>query len=110
MNNKELATDILRLVGGEENVVNVVHCATRLRFSLRDMQKADVNALEKLDGVITTMQASGQFQVVIGNRVADVYLQLGHVASRLNDDTSHKEGHKTQNTNIVSRLIMVIVG
>jgi len=108
MNIKELSEDILRLVGGEDNVVNVVHCATRLRFSLRDMQKADVKALEKLDGVITTMQASGQFQVVIGNRVAEVYRQICSLSSRLNDDSPQKSGHKTQATNIVSRLIDII--
>ena len=108
MNNKELATDILRMVGGEENVINVVHCATRLRFSLRDIQKADVIALENLDGVITTMKASGQFQVVIGNRVADVYRQLCNISSQLNDDTPNQSGHQTQKTNAVSRLIDLI--
>ena len=107
MNIKELATDILRLVGGEKNVINVVHCATRLRFSLRDMQKVDVNALEKCDGVIATMQASGQFQVVIGNRVSEVYRQLGEISSLLNDAQTSSAPVKSS-TNIISRMIDVI--
>ena len=70
MNIKSLAENLLRLVGGESNVETVVHCATRLRFSLRDNEKADTAAIEQLDGVITTVSGSGQFQIVIGNRVA----------------------------------------
>ncbi|GBU11701.1 PTS system beta-glucoside-specific IIABC component [Enterobacterales bacterium] len=92
MNIKSLAEELIRLVGGEANVETVVHCATRLRFSLRDEDKADVAAIENLDGVITTVTGSGQFQVVIGNRVADVYRELGNFTALLED--GHKSGQK----------------
>lgn len=63
----------MTLVGGEENVNSVFHCATRLRFKLKDRTKADKAALEATPGVITVVESSGQFQVVIGNNVGQVF-------------------------------------
>ncbi len=71
-----LAKDIVRLVGGKENVTNAFHCQTRVRFSLADEGKADQTAIEKLDGVISVLRSGGQFQVVIGPQVADVYEEI----------------------------------
>ena len=71
-----LAKDIVRLVGGKENVTNAFHCQTRVRFSLADEAKADQAAIEKLDGVISVLRSGGQFQVVIGPQVADVYEEI----------------------------------
>jgi len=72
-NYDELAKDIVAHVGGEENVSSLKHCVTRLRFVLKDESKADTDYLKKRDGVITVAKAGGQYQVVIGNEVADVY-------------------------------------
>lgn len=71
-----LARDILRLVGGSENVNGLYHCQTRLRFTLADNTKADKDALEALDGVRKVMLASGMYQVVIGTNVKEVYEEL----------------------------------
>ena len=71
-----LANDILKNAGGEGNVAKVVHCATRLRFVLKDATKADKKTIEALPGVITVMEAGGQFQVVIGNNVPKAYAAL----------------------------------
>ena len=60
-----LAQDVLRGVGGEGNVKSVTHCATRLRFQLKDREAADKAAVEATNGVITVVEAGGQFQVVI---------------------------------------------
>jgi PTS system beta-glucosides-specific IIC component len=68
-----IAEGVLAGVGGEENVKSVTHCATRLRFQLKDREKADKAAVENTKGVITVVEAGGQFQVVIGNAVASVY-------------------------------------
>lgn len=68
-----IADDVLRGVGGADNVASVTHCATRLRFRLKDRDLADRPAVEATPGVITVVEAGGQFQVVIGNTVADVY-------------------------------------
>ena len=67
---RSLAVDVLDKVGGETNVASLTHCATRLRFKLKDVNKADKAAVERLAGVITVMEAGGQFQVVIGNNVS----------------------------------------
>lgn len=79
----ELAQDILAHVGGKENVSSVKHCVTRLRFHLKDESKADTDYLQKRDGVVTVVKAGGQYQVVIGNHVPDVYdevLKVGGLA------------------------------
>ncbi|AXJ12747.1 beta-glucoside-specific PTS transporter subunit IIABC [Streptococcus pluranimalium] len=69
----ELAKDIVAHVGGKDNVVNLRHCITRLRFVLKDESKADTDYLKARDGVVTVVKAGGQYQVVIGNHVPDVY-------------------------------------
>ncbi|OCG70869.1 PTS beta-glucoside transporter subunit IIABC [Gilliamella sp. Nev5-1] len=76
MKNKQLAESIIELVGGKENIISLVHCATRLRFALKDESKADAEAIKKQVGVITVVQSGGQFQVVIGNNVADVFSDI----------------------------------
>lgn len=68
-----LAKTIIKNVGGKDNVISVVHCTTRLRFKLKDEKKANDDALKDTDGVVTVVKAGGQYQVVIGNEVADVY-------------------------------------
>lgn len=75
-NYKELASQILPLVGGKENVKNCYHCQTRLRFALVDEKKADTKALEALSGVRKVMINAGVYQVVIGTDVADVFAEL----------------------------------
>lgn len=71
-----LAQDLVRLVGGKQNVTNAFHCQTRIRFSLIDEGKADQAAIEALEGVISVLRSGGQFQVVIGTHVADVFEEV----------------------------------
>ncbi len=77
----QLSADIIQNVGGKENVKKVIHCVTRLRFYLKDESKANDEMLKNMDGVVTVVKAMGQYMVVIGEHVADVYdevcLQLG---------------------------------
>lgn len=77
----DLAKDILQHVGGEENVQDVRHCITRLRFRLKDESKADTVYLKKRDGIVTVVQSGGQYQVVIGNHVPDVYQALTSISN-----------------------------
>ena len=72
----ELAEDILKHVGGKENVNSLKHCVTRLRFDLKDESKADDDYLKNRDGIVTVVKAGGQYQVVIGNHVPDVYAEV----------------------------------
>ncbi|MEU0104919.1 beta-glucoside-specific PTS transporter subunit IIABC [Streptomyces sp. NPDC006129] len=70
---ESIAEEVLRGVGGKDNVRSLAHCATRLRFVLVDPSRADKAAVESTSGVITVVEAGGQFQVVIGNTVGHVY-------------------------------------
>ena len=82
---RSLAGDIVERVGGVDNIAGATHCATRLRLRLRDEDKADKAAVEKLTGVITVMRAGGQFQVVIGNDVPLVYSELSKITGTTDD-------------------------
>jgi beta-glucoside PTS system EIICBA component len=76
-----LSRDILELVGGKENINSVFHCVTRLRFKLKDEKLAKTEEIKNLEGVVTVRQSGGQYQVVIGNHVPDVYATFLEVAS-----------------------------
>lgn len=113
-----LARIIIQNVGGKSNIISVAHCITRLRFKLKDESKANKEVLESTDGVIKVMQAGGQYQVVIGNQVNDVYdavLEVGHLnaagavdedGNAVDDGGSESGGKKSP----VSMLIDVISG
>ena len=68
-----LAREIVKNVGGKDNVSGLVHCITRLRFTLRDEGIAKDQALKDMEGVVTVMKSGGQYQVVIGNHVPEVF-------------------------------------
>jgi len=102
------AAGVLAGVGGEENVQSLVHCMTRLRFVLKDESKADAAALKATPGVITTAQAGGQYQVVIGNDVPEVYAEIGKISkfgSSAGDAGVEEEGAKG---NLFNRFIKMI--
>lgn len=69
----ELAKEIVKNVGGKENVAGLVHCITRLRFTLKDESIANDEVLKAMEGVVTVMKSGGQYQVVIGNHVPEVF-------------------------------------
>ncbi len=64
---EKLANDIVKEIGGTENVRSVTHCITRLRFVLKDEKKAADETIKNMKGVVTVMHSAGQYQVVIGN-------------------------------------------
>ena len=79
-----LARIIIQNVGGKSNIANVTHCVTRLRFTLKDVSKANTDILKDTDGIVTVLNSGGQYQVVIGNHVPDVYktvVEVGHLES-----------------------------
>lgn len=73
MNYNQIAKDILTNVGGSGNVKGLTHCFTRLRFQLKDSKKANKETIEHLEGVISVVESGGQFQVVLGTKVNQVY-------------------------------------
>lgn len=102
---RTLAGDILEKVGGESNVASLAHCATRLRFRLKDASKADKAGVERLPGVITVMEAGGQFQVVIGNNVPLVFAEVGKLSSLTGDTEEADAGPKG---NLLNRFVALI--
>lgn len=104
---EELAKQIVEHVGGSENVISLTHCITRLRFKLRDEKKADDEYLKNLDGVVTVMKSGGQYQVVIGNKVADVYAK---VMPLLGTQNAADKEDTVQNQKILDRFIDIISG
>ena len=83
MSNKDLATNIIKLAGDKENISSMTHCVTRLRLVLKDNDKADRDAIRKLDGVIQVVDSSGQMQVVLGPAVGDVYNEAVKIVGTL---------------------------
>ena len=73
---EKLAQEIVKKVGGKENIISLRHCVTRLRFQLKDVEKADTKGLEATDGVITVVQALSEYMVVIGQHVGEVYKEV----------------------------------
>lgn len=76
MNYKEIAKDILSNVGGANNVEQVTHCFTRLRFVLKEESQVNKAVLERIQGVIAVVNAGGQVQVVCGSKVEAIHLAL----------------------------------
>lgn len=109
MEYKVLADEILSGVGGRENVKSVVHCATRLRFKLKDSGKARAETLKRHPGVIMVVESGGQFQVVIGNHVGDVFNALMTNGGGSPVGESSDSG-KESKENVFARFIDVISG
>lgn len=94
----KIAGTILKLVGGEKNISHVGHCATRLRFNLNDESKADTEALKNIEGIVGVVSKGGQYQVIIGSDVPQVYQHLIKMVN-LDDNkqTEKKSGNKINN-------------
>ncbi|PXV89030.1 PTS system beta-glucoside-specific IIA component (Glc family) /PTS system beta-glucoside-specific IIB component (Glc family) /PTS system beta-glucoside-specific IIC component (Glc family) [Lachnotalea glycerini] len=101
-----LARIIIQNVGGKSNIVSLTHCITRLRFKLKDESKANTDMLKSTDGVVTVIQSGGQYQVVIGNHVPDVYqavCEVGHIQSQVSSDEEEND-----NQNLFNKFIAII--
>ncbi|MDQ0297914.1 PTS system beta-glucosides-specific IIC component [Salibacterium salarium] len=105
MEEKQLAEEILKNVGGKENVNSLVHCATRLRFKLNDLSQADKESLRQNEKILSVVESGGQFQVVIGSSVDKVYEEIKkHGVSTESSASSSSE------TTLVSRIFEIISG
>lgn len=106
---KDLAKTILQYVGGEENIESLTHCVTRLRFQLIDESKANDEALKNLDGVVTVIKSSGQYQVVIGNHVKDVYndvCEVGHLSMGTSHESQREKSLKDKCFDFITGIFM----
>ena len=100
--------ELLNHVGGKENIQAVTHCITRMRFVLADPSKADIEAIEAMKVVKGSFTQSGQFQVIIGNNVADFYQDFVKVAGveGVSKDAV-KEAAKSNQT-LIQRIVSVL--
>lgn len=105
--NAKIAKEVLKLVGGEQNVNSLVHCATRLRFGLKDTSKAKTEKLLKTDGVITVKESSGQYQVVVGNNVPEVFAEIGKI-STIKKDSKNVSASSNEKVNVLSNLVDIV--
>ena len=104
--NEKLINEILRAVGGKENILSATHCITRLRFHLADTKKADIETVKKIDGVVGCVYKAGQFQVVIGPQVNEVYDDLIRMTGLKNEPAvDAKTEDSAEKKNIFSRLV-----
>ncbi|MEK3705809.1 beta-glucoside-specific PTS transporter subunit IIABC [Paenibacillus sp. FSL R7-0198] len=111
MNNKELAKNVLDLVGGEQNISGLTHCATRLRFVLKDDNKADLKALDQLEGVLKAQNSGGQVQVVIGAKVDAVYSEVRNLTSdKIGELTESTDSGPKKRRNPVNVVLETIAG
>lgn len=106
----ELVTDILNHVGGKENINSVKHCVTRLRFQLKDVSKADTDYLKQRDGVVTVVEAGGQYQVVIGNHVPDVYAEFLNVSGIAGAGSLDVDEGDAPQGNLFDRFVDLVSG
>ena len=108
-NYEKLAKEIVRYIGGPENVNALVHCATRLRFKVKNTQNVDKKKLEQLEGVITVLDSGGQIQVVIGQHVADVYDTIFEVTDLKKENPSDAE-ESGEKKNLLNTFMDTISG
>ncbi|KJK31274.1 beta-glucoside-specific PTS transporter subunit IIABC [Paenibacillus polymyxa] len=107
MKYETLAKDIIRNVGGKENVNSLTHCITRLRFKLKDENKANTEVLKSMDGVVTVVKSGGQYQVVIGNHVPEVYADVAAIGGFQAGDSEETSDEKVS---LFNRFIDTISG
>ena len=107
MTHEKLAADIVEGIGGSDNVVSVVHCATRLRFKLQTHSKAKVAELKNHPGIIMVVESGGQLQVVIGNHVGEVFNAVQGALGTLNTDVAESNEEKG---NIFNQFIDIVSG
>ncbi|MDX7987487.1 PTS beta-glucoside transporter subunit IIABC [Xenorhabdus sp. 12] len=112
MKYRSLAQEIIIDVGGKENIVSLIHCATRLRFKLKNRALADIDKIKANTGVITVVESGGQFQVVIGNNVGEVYQAIQQILHLSDAPAPTAEaGDKEEKTeNLFNRFIDVVSG
>ncbi len=107
MDYSQLGKEIVENVGGENNIISLVHCATRLRFKLKNVSEANKEKIEKLDGVVSVVENGGQYQVVIGNKVENVYSEIMNTIS-MDENIAKTESSDKNIVNVAIDIITVI--
>jgi len=104
---QNLANEIIKNVGGQENIISLTHCVTRLRFKLKDEKKANDSVLKNMPEIVTVMKSGGQYQVVIGNSVGDVY---NTIIESINLKSNNEDSNDVKSNGILNKAIDIISG
>ncbi|PAF33570.1 beta-glucoside-specific PTS transporter subunit IIABC [Paenibacillus sp. 7516] len=110
MNHQETAQEIIKAVGGTNNINSVYHCISRLRFELKDNDKVDNGTLKKLDKVMGTNISGDQFQVIIGNDVPKVFDAMVKEHPALQQSPEKKETKSDNKKNVILKIFETIAG
>lgn len=115
MKDQQLADKILEKVGGKDNVNSLIHCVTRLRFYLKNEKIAETEDIKSLPGVISVVQSGGQYQVVLGNKVDDIYdLIIPSLGMNTENSATNQEAPKgniwNRAINLISSLFLPMLG
>ena len=109
MDKHELAKQIVANLGGPDNITQSWHCITRLRFNVKDQKKVDLEAIKKLDGVIGAQFQSGQYQVIIGSAVEEVFAEVSLLVGDMNETADEQHGG-TAKKSILDSLFDTVSG
>lgn len=104
---QNLAKEIIKNVGGEKNIVSLTHCVTRLRFKLKDETKANDSVIKNIPEVVTVMKSGGQYQVVIGNSVGEVY---NNIMPLINLNVVEEDSTRGNSEGVLNAAIDIISG
>lgn len=111
---ESLAKEIVKNIGGKENVASLSHCITRLRFKLKDESIAHDDILKNMDGIVTVMKSGGQYQVIIGNHVAEVYQDVQELLGNMEVVSESGTGKKMKPLDtfidVISGIFQPILG
>src|SRR5699024_9651192 len=104
----KVSQEIIKYIGGKDNIDNVVHCTTRLRFKLEDESKVDEDDIEKVDKLVADHSTPKQYQIIIGNEVEAVFSEL--VNQRVSNENmdSNSEYSNKKEQNILQKIVAVI--
>ena len=95
---KQIAQDIINISGGEDNIVSVTHCMTRLRLVLKDGNKLNIDEAKKIPGVLNLVVQNGEYQFVIGQDVPSVYEEVSKFDIKMGGSVEDEEAYKEDKT------------
>ena len=110
MDYKQLAKTIVELVGGESNISNLTHCATRLRFNLKDEKKANTPQLKNTKGVMGVVSSGGQYQIIIGSDVGSAYKQIMELVNLDGATSTNGNENKEDDKKVIEKVIDTVSG
>lgn len=109
MDVKKTAAQILKEVGGKENIKEMFHCVTRLRFYLKDYKKVDLEHIKKIDGVMGAQYQTEQLQIIIGNDVGSVYDAVTALTGFIHDEETMAKKKKFRATGVFETMAAIFL-